>query len=493
MAHKSMQLVDGVPLVGRAIAVAEEAAAGKSWRVAVSTDCPQIQGLARRRGVEVIERPPELAGPAVPLREVAAHAARIYEDWDVLIMLEPTSIGVVPEDLHQLVAAVGRGGVSAGVLVEPTHRQTWFAGKRITPYVNRQYHDSVTATDVGVVAMRRSWALGSDEGGESMVIAQGAIIDIDSYADLAIADHRARRRTVWIRCIGAPETGTGHVQRCLRLAEALRRRHDVHVDVIDCAQWAMERFASRGLVPLPDDQSADVIVSDCLDKWAPPEELGGPPVLVLEPNTARPEGQRYVVVDELSGSGAPLSGPRWAVLREEFAVLPFARESYRDRLERVVVTCGGSDPSGMGYEIAAHRALAGKSVRLIVGPQAELPVDLGRNVEVVQDADMASELWEADLVICSRGRTQYEAARAAAPMIVVAANRREELNGVLPGVRALARSHLAMSLAASVQLLESRLAREASGRASRLAVDDKGVDRIVHLIEGMVHGLRPEG
>ena len=498
VSHKSMQLVDGTPLALHAIRTAQAAAKEMSnARVLVSTDCPQVAGLALRHGVDVVQRPAALATPETTLREVAAYVAETDISWDVLVILPPTSIGVTPDDVHALVAKLGETELpGSAVLVQESHRQTWQRGERLTPYVNRQEaREGMTFTDAGVVAMRRGWALGTGWGEEWMVATDSEIIDIDSYEDLALADMRARRRRIWIRCIGDPATGTGHVQRCLRLADALRRAHDVSVDVIDGAQWAEELFESRGLLPLPNGAAYDLVVSDCLDTPGMFAGMSGDwPLLILEPSTTILSTPGVAVVDELSGDGSVMSGPAWAVLREEFAALPATRSDYSERLETVVVTCGGSDPTGLGREIATHPALADKSVRLILGPQAKATLlPLADNVVEVVGADMAAELFNADLVICSRGRTQYEAARASAPMIVVAANEREEAHCVVGGAWAVDRRRLDSGLSPMLRIMEDQGMREACGMTARARVDDKGVDRLVALIDSMVHGLRVEG
>ena len=510
VSRKSLQLVAGEPLVAHAIDLAQAFAhlrsetRGEHVGVLVSTDCPHIKGLAHRYGVQALDRPPELAGGDVPLIDVAAHAFKARPAADRLIMLEPTALGVTVADLTATVDTLdGPGQPSDYVsLVTEEHRQTWNHEGRITPYVNRQLRtmSNMLYTETGVSAMSRAHALGgSKTGNEMMALAQGEIVDVDSYEDLAIADLRSRRHLIWLRVIGAPETGTGHVQRCLRLADALRRIHDVAVDVIDGATWAQEMFTGRGLHPLG-DRSPDVIVSDCLGAWDA-EDHPSAPMVILEPASRLPDhvlvSTQYVVVDELAPAPTHgyMAGPRWAVLREEFAALPAQRKGYAEKMMRVVITCGGSDPGGLGQRIASHPALAGKDVRLIRGPAAA-PLERPLAPPLycfVENADMATELWEADLVICTRGRTQYEAGRAGAPMIVVAANGREQTHAILPRAHHLPAGlgdvALDVLLDLSLAQLAPRATREEAGRAGRAAVDDRGVERLVHLIDGMAQGL----
>jgi CMP-N-acetylneuraminic acid synthetase len=48
-------------------------------KVVVSTDCPGVARLARRYQLEVIDRPPELAGPDASVQDVMLHAMKTVE------------------------------------------------------------------------------------------------------------------------------------------------------------------------------------------------------------------------------------------------------------------------------------------------------------------------------------------------------------------------------------------------------------------------------
>lgn len=60
--------------------------------VAVTTDDPAVAALASARGVEVIDRPAELAGSEASIYDAIAHALGVAgHDWDYLVLLQPTS------------------------------------------------------------------------------------------------------------------------------------------------------------------------------------------------------------------------------------------------------------------------------------------------------------------------------------------------------------------------------------------------------------------
>jgi CMP-N,N'-diacetyllegionaminic acid synthase len=60
-------------------------------RVVVSTDSDDVAALARAEGVEVLERPAELARDETPTRAVIDHAIGALGSCDVLVLLQPTS------------------------------------------------------------------------------------------------------------------------------------------------------------------------------------------------------------------------------------------------------------------------------------------------------------------------------------------------------------------------------------------------------------------
>ena len=82
-----------VPLAGKPLLAwtCEQALASERLtRIAVSTDSEEIAAAARALGVEVIERPPELADDDTPMLPVVAHALEAT-GADAVVLLQPTS------------------------------------------------------------------------------------------------------------------------------------------------------------------------------------------------------------------------------------------------------------------------------------------------------------------------------------------------------------------------------------------------------------------
>jgi N-acylneuraminate cytidylyltransferase len=91
---KNIRPLGGRPLLAWTVDAAR--AASGIDRLVVSTDDPEIRGVAVEFGVEVVDRPAELAADASPTEDALIHALDACptpagDDYDVVLTLEPTS------------------------------------------------------------------------------------------------------------------------------------------------------------------------------------------------------------------------------------------------------------------------------------------------------------------------------------------------------------------------------------------------------------------
>jgi CMP-N,N'-diacetyllegionaminic acid synthase len=70
-------------------------------RIVVSTDSEEVAAFARKHGVEVLERPAELAQDETPMLPVIRHALAELGPLDVLVLLQPTSPLRRPDHIDQ--------------------------------------------------------------------------------------------------------------------------------------------------------------------------------------------------------------------------------------------------------------------------------------------------------------------------------------------------------------------------------------------------------
>lgn len=111
---KNMRPMAGRPMIGWTLAAAQDAALPD--RIVVTTDDPEVAALARAAGVEVVDRPPELAGPDTPMAEAVLHAlAAVGGDWGEVVLLQPTSPLRTAVDIDGAVALRRASGAAAVV------------------------------------------------------------------------------------------------------------------------------------------------------------------------------------------------------------------------------------------------------------------------------------------------------------------------------------------------------------------------------------------
>lgn len=301
--------------------------------------------------------------------------------------------------------------------------------------------------------------------------------------------------------------GSGHLMRCLTLARALRRDGaEVAFVGRDAPGSLLDRVAAEGfaLHPLsgPFDREADAAATARIAALTAPDWLVvdhyqldeawerrlRPHVgrlaaiddnpgrrhlcdLLLDPNWSEAGAERW------SGFVPPgcrlLSGPRFALLREEFLK---AREGLRSRdgsVRRVLVSFGGSDAEGGALlalaalaRLKAAGRLDGVVVDLVAGaanPHAEaLRAAVARlpgGLFTLSADDMALRMAEADLALGAGGGTTWERCFLGLPAIVmvIAGNQRE-------AAAAVDRAGAQWSAGPLAGLDEERLAREIARR-----------------------------
>jgi N-acylneuraminate cytidylyltransferase len=88
---KNKRLVSGKPLIEYTLDAARDCA--KLDRIVVTTDDPDVADIARRAGVEVVERPASIAADESPVIDAVLHALETLEITapGALVLLQPTS------------------------------------------------------------------------------------------------------------------------------------------------------------------------------------------------------------------------------------------------------------------------------------------------------------------------------------------------------------------------------------------------------------------
>lgn len=222
---KNLRSLAGIPLVGWAARIAA-AAAGPDDLVVCSTEDAAIASVARAWGVEVIDRPAELATDTASSVAVAVHALEVMgaggHAIDLIALVQPTSPLTDPADLAAALATARRTGRSV-VSVAPSHPAAWHRGRAADGTLQPAPTDDAPFLFSGGFYVTTPEALRRTGGfveasvtlGHEVPVARA--VDVDREEDLVAAAGLLRARSAPPFTIGGREVAAG---RALVIAEA---------------------------------------------------------------------------------------------------------------------------------------------------------------------------------------------------------------------------------------------------------------------------------
>jgi UDP-2,4-diacetamido-2,4,6-trideoxy-beta-L-altropyranose hydrolase len=329
-----------------------------------------------------------------------------------------------------------------------------------------------------------------------------------------------RPRRIVFRATASREAGLGHVRRCLSLAHAcadcgLACRFVLHgtpegLDLVGEAGFEAELL--DGVCATPADavelaaRGADILVADAYDfdsAYLAALARPGSIVAAVDDLAAQQLPAQVVINGALGAEGLPyprngrtllLLGAAYALLRPEFAH-PVVR-TMRPRIERVLVTAGGSDPRLVTRRVVD--ALAELDVELVVieGPfgdgvsGAAVERDRARIRVVRTPSDMRALMLDADLAVSGGGQTLYELAACGTPALGIrmAPNQTRSLlaldeAGVVQWIADAADATLQEGVARGVARLAGDTAKRTEmSAAGRRLVDGQGAARVARAL-----------
>jgi UDP-2,4-diacetamido-2,4,6-trideoxy-beta-L-altropyranose hydrolase len=323
-----------------------------------------------------------------------------------------------------------------------------------------------------------------------------------------------------IRADADERIGTGHVMRCLALAQAWR---DARFGPV----WLMSNTLPEGLRERYEREGANVCILErggsalsraVHDSGATWVVLDGYAFGVVEQRVARDECRRLLVVDDDGAAGEYVAdllvdhnvfaeerpyanrvaatrlllGPRYALLRREFRAGITPKQT-QVGAPRLLVTFGGADPAGL--TLVALEALQGVDVEItvVLGPANLRRDDVQRaaagaaNVHVVWNAPNMRDLMDAsDLALVAAGGTCLELACAGVPQVVIATakNQRRVAKALVERGVARALADGAQVTAGDIRdgvlpLLRDEAIRQDMRTRGMALVDGYGAERVV--------------
>lgn len=449
--------LDGVRLIERAVALA--VAVAPAERVLVVTDSEELERIVAAHGVRV-RRDPALRVTAATAWEdpaaLAGHLADLDADaGDAVLVLSPYAPLLTASVLADAVRRLERTGADVVVPTAPITVRACAPGPSGWDRLRADLAGTSVASAAPAFLVVRRGAL-DVPGGAALALdtiaLDAPVLEIRAFEDWWACERLMQRRRVVFHVVGSVQDGSGHVHRALTLARELHA-HDVRFVCDRTSQLAIDLLADAGHPVAVHDRDGvidavvamrpDLVVSDALDTRA--EDVArlratGARVVTFEDHGTGAH-VADLVVHELLEEVDPddprvLAGPRWFVLREEFSEV--APHAWDERVHRVLVTFGGTDPGDFTRQvveaIAPWCAERGIGVDVVTGPGylhvdalaglvARLPGDVTRT----HATGVISRLMAgAQVAVCANGRTPYELAHLHVPAVVVTQNAREE-------------------------------------------------------------------
>ncbi|UCG32623.1 MAG: acylneuraminate cytidylyltransferase family protein [Phycisphaerales bacterium] len=229
--HKAILPLCGRPVITYTFDHAKQSALIDA--TCVTTDSPQVAELARRSGIEVIDRPPELARDDAPVDLAVKHALQTYESRhpffaDIIVLLYgnvPVRTADITDRAVGQLITTGADSVRSVTPVGKLHPD-WMhhlEGGRLRQFRKnhidrRQNLEPLYFHDGAVVAMSRASLLAEPQNPDDHLAFFGInchavvqephdTVDVDTIADLYYAEALLRYRTEEVFFGGAAVAG----------------------------------------------------------------------------------------------------------------------------------------------------------------------------------------------------------------------------------------------------------------------------------------------
>ncbi|MCR5735391.1 MAG: UDP-2,4-diacetamido-2,4,6-trideoxy-beta-L-altropyranose hydrolase [Lachnospiraceae bacterium] len=523
--RKNVRIMCGKPLIVYSIENAKALKEKMDVDVAVSTDDEELGSIVRKRGVEVIERPAELATDKVTLDPVIYHALLYMEEkknvtYDTVITMQATSPTLKKETVYNAIRFFEDSDYDTVISAMNKPHLSWGVKDGV---ITKNYEKRLNSQELppnyletgGFMITKRSCVTKEGRIGESVSIfeiPEDEAVDIDTYSDWVLCEHILRRKKIVFRTVGRMQVGMGHIYRCLTLAYKLTG-HDITFILDKESDIGIERIEASNfpIIVVEDDKELervlekirpDILVNDILDtsleymimvnKYAKRiinfEDVG--------------KGAKYAdaVINALYEKGDKLHneyyGSKYFCIRDEF--LEEEPKDFSEEVKNILVIFGGADPSNLTarmYDICKllHEKHPNIEFHFLIGfayPDKDLICDdPDNNIYIHRDVKrVSSYMSRMDLAITSQGRTVYELASMGVPSVVLAQNEREAEH-VFAGIQngfinlGLGKNTDALTIIQTIRwLIQTPRVREEM-RKLQLSKDfSKGQERVIHLI-----------
>lgn len=259
-----------------------------------------------------------------------------------------------------------------------------------------------------------------------------------------------------VRCDSSIKIGTGHVVRCLHLAEMiLKKQHEVFfvckeltgniISLIEEKQIKVIRLPGD-LLPenepkhignILNEENPDFIILDHYYlplSWELVINSRSIPLMIIDDSFSRQHtcdfflNQNYVNEYKHIGKQKNFIGPEYAVLSSDFLNSPIPERSFNE-VKKILVFFGGTDPRGDTYRYlkTIKKQKYNLEINVVLGktnldiPKIQTLVEDWSNVKLhIQTKDMSSLMRDSDLYIGAGGTVTWERAYMGLPALCIA-------------------------------------------------------------------------
>lgn len=461
---KNIRELAGNPLVKHVVDTIGQIA--NKEQIVVSTDDENVKDIVKEIAT-IHDRSKQNADDISTLDDVAVEVSNYLmtekgaSKEDILITCQTTSPFISKITLEKAVNIHQDEKVDTVLSVKDERHLRWTVqdGKAVPLYekrVNRQQMDSVYGETGGVLSstlghiLKHKTRIGDNISIIEVDEKEG--LDIDTYADWALAEYWANRLKICIRVDGAKDLGFGHLYRSLAIAQNIHAHEvcfitqnangfELGLDFLKSHHYPIiEIESNEDFLERLSEIRPDVVINDILDTNE-------------EYMTALKESDCFVVNFEDLGKGNRLAdivvndlypdiypqenhwyGVEHAILNPSFEMVE-SRPEPTEHVNHILIAYGGTDPANLTEKaiLALQQIGYTEKITIILGPGhshydsvKEQAGQLKANVTLLQNvSNMAALMKKADLALTSAGRTVTELMTVGVPTITMCQNNRE--------------------------------------------------------------------
>ena len=461
---KNIRELAGKPLVKHVVDTIGQIA--NNEQIIVSTDDENVKEIVKQIAT-IHDRSKNNADDFSTLDDVALEVANYLKnehgasEEDVLITCQTTSPFIRKETLEKAVSIHQNEDINSVITVKDDRHLRWTIneGRAMPLYekrVNRQQMDPVFGETGGVISstighvLKNKTRIGNNISIIEVDEKEG--LDIDTYADWALAEYWANKLKICIRVDGAKDLGFGHLYRSLAIAQNIHA-HEVCFITQNANGYELGlNFLKGHHYPIIEIESnedflhrlgeikPDILINDILDTEEEYMEVLKDYGCFVVNFEDLGKGNRLadIVVNDLYPDIYPQKnhwyGVEHAILNPSFEMVDTRKEP-EEEVSHILIAYGGTDPANLTEKaiLALQQIGYEQKVTIILGPGhshyesvKERSGKLKADVTLLQNvSNMAALMKEADLALTSAGRTVTELMTVGVPTITMCQNNRE--------------------------------------------------------------------